>query len=250
MSNFRLLRADEIECRVGTIKYENPNDKKSAVVGVSLLLYKDARCDMAMLDEVVGSKNWMRTHDFKDGKLYCTVSIYDESKSMWIDKEDVGTESNTEAEKGQASDAFKRACVNWGIGRELYTAPFIWITPLSGENLKFAGKGYFQVTSITYDEKNNIDSLVIMDKKGNVRFNFKDGFEQSNQPKQQPKTQRQQTPQSNMNEVSEDYILAALRKCNNVKDLGDIARKYQTEILSNEELNKVYQEQKAKLTIK
>lgn len=241
MCKFRLLHADEIECRVGTQK----KDDKGNVTGLSLLLYKDARCDMAMLDEVVGSKNWMRTHEFKDGKLYCTVSIYDESKSMWIDKEDVGTESNTEAEKGQASDAFKRACVNWGIGRELYTAPFIWITPLSGENLKFATKGYFQVASITYDEKNNIDSLVIMDKKGNVRFNFKDGFEQSKQPKANP-----QPSQENIQSVGEEYIAAALRGCKNTNELGDIMRKYETEIKASAELMGVVGEKKQQFNIK
>ena len=113
----RDLREDEIECRVAQAK-EN---------GVSLLLYKNARVDMDILDETFGPMNWQRSHEFKDGRLYCTVSVYDREKDQWIYKEDVGTESNTEAEKGQASDAFKRANVNFGIGRELYTAPFIWI---------------------------------------------------------------------------------------------------------------------------
>lgn len=117
MKTPRDLRADEIELRVQQIK-EN---------GLSLLFYKDARCDMAILDETYGPMNWQRVHEFKNGKLYCAVAIWDEEKGQWITKEDVGTESNTEAEKGQASDSFKRANVNWGIGRELYTAPFTWI---------------------------------------------------------------------------------------------------------------------------
>lgn len=113
--NFRDLRADEIECRIGMIK---PN-------GLSLLLYKDARCDMNILDETVGAENWMRHHSRENAN--CIVSIWDEKKSQWIEKEDTGTESNTEKEKGLASDSFKRACFNWGIGRELYTTPFVWI---------------------------------------------------------------------------------------------------------------------------
>ena len=112
---FRKLRADEIDCRIGQIKDS----------GLSLLLYKDARCDMNVLDEAVGALNWKREHT-RDNRN-CIVSIWDEDKKEWVSKEDTGTESNTEAEKGLASDSFKRACVNWGIGRELYTAPFIWI---------------------------------------------------------------------------------------------------------------------------
>lgn len=113
--SFRDLRADEIDCRIATVK-EN---------GISLLLYKDARCDMNILDETVGAYNWQRSHSRDNAN--CIVSIWDDTKKQWISKEDTGTESNTEAAKGLASDSFKRACFNWGIGRELYTAPFIWI---------------------------------------------------------------------------------------------------------------------------
>lgn len=120
---FRDLRKEDIDVRVAMCKQN----------GLSLLLYKDARVDMDILDETVGAYNWKREHTFKDGKLYCSVSIWDKEKQQWISKEDVGTESNTEQEKGQASDSFKRACFNWGIGRELYTAPFIWI---SSDNCK------------------------------------------------------------------------------------------------------------------
>ena len=112
---FRDLTAEEIDCRIATVKED----------GITLLLYKDARCDMNILDETVGAFNWQRSH-IRDN-ANCIVSIWDEEKKQWISKEDVGTESNTEAEKGLASDSFKRACFNWGIGRELYTAPFIWI---------------------------------------------------------------------------------------------------------------------------
>lgn len=100
---FRTLRADEIECRIGQF-----NEK-----GASYLLYKDARCDMTILDETVGAMNWMRSHSRDNAN--CIVSIWDAEKQMWISKEDTGTESKTEAEKGIASDSFKRACVNWGM---------------------------------------------------------------------------------------------------------------------------------------
>ena len=115
---FRNLNAEDIECRISTVSEK----------GCSLLLYKDARCDMKILDESVGPMNWKRSHEVINGNLFCNVSIYDNEKREWITKQDVGTESYTEKEKGQASDSFKRACFNWGIGRELYTAPFIWVS--------------------------------------------------------------------------------------------------------------------------
>ena len=117
---FRLLRADEIDCRIATI-----NEK-----GLSLLLFKDARVDQTILDETVGPDRWQRSHEVVDGKLFCNVGIRFERENgfgEWVWKQDVGVESYTEKEKGQASDSFKRACFNWGIGRELYSAPFIWI---------------------------------------------------------------------------------------------------------------------------
>ena len=112
---FRDLRANEIDVRIAQIGEK----------GLSLLLYKDARCDMNILDETVGAFNWQRVHSRDNAN--CTVSIWDAEKGQWITKEDTGTESNTEAAKGLASDSFKRACFNWGIGRELYTAPFIFV---------------------------------------------------------------------------------------------------------------------------
>ena len=149
MLKFRTLKANEIECRIGQIK-DN---------GLSLLLYKDARCDMNILDETVGAMNWERRHTRDNAN--CTVSIWDEYKSCWISKEDTGTESNTEAEKGLASDSFKRACVNWGIGRELYTAPFIWV---KAEDCNIQGKkcyDKFFVEQIIYDDHRTIVALSI-----------------------------------------------------------------------------------------
>ena len=163
---FRTLRADEIDCRVGTV-----TDK-----GCSLLMYKDARVDMRLLDEVVGATNWKREHELINGNLFCTVSIWDDEKKEWVSKQDVGVESNTEKEKGQASDAFKRACVNWGIGRELYTCPFVWIN-LAADEWRQNGMGKkqpktrFYVTHIEYEE-GNVSYLRIVDESGAQRFVF------------------------------------------------------------------------------
>ena len=123
MEKIRLLRADEIDCRPQTVK----------AGGCSLLLYKDARCDMAILDETYGSLYWKREHTRDNHN--CIVSVWNSDIQQWISKEDTGIESsNSEsAAKGLASDSFKRACVNFGIGRELYTAPFIWIKLSPGE---------------------------------------------------------------------------------------------------------------------
>ena len=157
MNMIRLLRADEIECRVSTISEK----------GVSLLLYKDARVDQRILDETFTPLGWQRTHQSIDGNLYCTVEIWDEAKRQWIAKQDVGTMSYTEKEKSQASDSFKRACFNIGIGRELYTAPdFIWVTAdkvkiqKKGEN-KFVTYDRFHVQSIEYNDQREISALVI-----------------------------------------------------------------------------------------
>jgi len=116
---FRKLKAEEIDVRVGTVI----NNAKWQ--GVTLLLYKDARVDMDILDETVGSNCWQRKHYEVKGNMYCSVGI--KCDNEWVWKDDCGTESNTEKEKGEASDSFKRACVNWGIGRELYSSPKIMV---------------------------------------------------------------------------------------------------------------------------
>lgn len=159
MKDIRLLKANEIEARVGSI-----NEK-----GATLLLYKDARVDMNVLDE--SGLKWKRSHELIDGKLFCTISIWDDEIKEWITRQDVGTESNTEKEKGQASDAFKRAGFNFGIGRELYTAPFIWVSSASYTGFERAGKfgtyDKFSVVSISYNENKEINSLSIKNLKTN-----------------------------------------------------------------------------------
>ena len=169
---FRTLRANEINVRIQSCSLTKNKEQAIAIY----LLYKDARCDMNILDESVGAMNWKRTHEVIDSKLYCNVSIYDENKRLWVTKQDVGTESNTEAEKGQASDSFKRACFNWGIGRELYTSPFIKIKLNIDEyylkNDRPIPTIEINVAEIQYDENKNIVKLILTDNKGAVRFEY------------------------------------------------------------------------------
>lgn len=174
----RDLRADEIDLRIQRVVVKNNRPD-----GVILLCYKDARVDMDILDETYGSMGWQRTHEFKDGKLYCTVSVWDDTKKQWISKEDVGTESNTEAEKGQASDSFKRANFNWGIGRELYTAPLIWVNEFDCNIYDtkrkdkygvpvFACTDSFSVKSITIENKVITAISVRNNKTGKIVFTY------------------------------------------------------------------------------
>ena len=162
MCKFRDLRADEIECRVQSVKAN----------GLVLLLYKDARVDMNILDETVGSSNWQREHYECKGNLFCRVGIdvgtHEGKAERWVFKSDCGTESNTEAQKGEASDSFKRACFNWGIGRELYSAPFTWI-PADKCNIN-DGKCYdkFIVEKILIENK-QITALAIWNTTKNCR---------------------------------------------------------------------------------
>lgn len=144
MNNFGLLTADDIECRVQQISAK----------GLSLLLYKNARIDAQKLDSVVGPDKWQCKFYECKGTLFCSVGIKT-PLGEWIWKDDAGAPSNMESQKGEASDSFKRACFKHGIGRELYTAPFIWITP-DGANITANGQKYvcydrFKVTDIRYD---------------------------------------------------------------------------------------------------
>lgn len=147
---FRDLTAEDIECRVAQC---NQN------WGVQLLLYKNARVDMNILDETVGNENWQNRFYECKGNLYCSLGInvnYDkpEKEPLWIWKDDCGSESNTEAEKGEASDARKRAGVAWGIGRELYTAPkFICFKPEDVTWKDGKCKDTFTVISLTIENK-------------------------------------------------------------------------------------------------
>lgn len=213
--NIRTLKANEIECRIGTI-----NEK-----GCSLLLYKDARVDMRLLDEVFGPMNWKRDHEVVNGNLFCTISIYDEQKKEWVSKQDVGTESNTEKEKGQASDAFKRAGFNWGIGRELYSAPFIWVKLEQNEVVRNnSGKcstyTKFSVSEIEYDENREVSKCVIVDGEGKERYRF---------PVPKQKKQPQQIQQNNPNVFTGKQLKDAISEVNACQSryaINEVWKKY------------------------
>ena len=167
----RPLKAEEIECRIAAVSEK----------GLSLLLYKDARVDQRILDETFGPFGWKRSHQCIDGNLYCTVEVRDRETGEWVAKQDVGTVSYSEKEKGQASDSFKRACFNWGIGRELYTAPFIWIPAgkavireKEGRERKHACGDRFRVASISYNGDREISGLVIQNDRGQTVYELKE----------------------------------------------------------------------------
>lgn len=191
---FRLLRADEIDVRMAQIEK----------TWCTLLLYKNARTDMNILDETLGAMNWQRTHEVINGNLFCNIDIWDEDKKQWVRKQDVGVESYTEKEKGESSDSFKRAGTNVGIGRELYTSPTIFVTPRKDmattkktdeeaneffeKNGKYTTKTRFYVDYISYEGR-NIQGLVIRDHKGNIRFEQLTDAEQKSMNEQFKKLQ-------------------------------------------------------------
>lgn len=160
---FRKLKVEEIQARVNQVTEK----------GCSLLLYKDARVDRTILDETVGVMNWQNDFKVIDGKMYGFISIWDKEKQQWITKGDCGVESNTEKEKGEASDCFKRAGFKWGIGIELYSAPFIWCNVPTEKNAN--GKWQpvcksFELRKIGYADNGDINFLEITDNKGNVVY--------------------------------------------------------------------------------
>lgn len=176
----RNLKKDEIEVRIGQIAKDG--------TWLTLLLYKNARVDMDVLDETFGALNWKREH--VNNNANCIVSVYNKDLKEWISREDTGTESNTEKSKGLASDSFKRACVNFGIGRELYSSPQIFINPTNENGVKiekvYNGKykcdNKFYVKKILYevDENGNetkkINALAIGNQKtGKMIFCWQKG---------------------------------------------------------------------------
>lgn len=216
---FRALKASEIDCRIQSI-----GQNKTGAVGTTILLYKDARVDMNILDETVGAMNWQREHSVVNGNLYCTISIWDEVKEQWISKSDVGTESNTEKEKGQASDSFKRAGFNWGIGRELYSAPFVYIQLDKSEYIERNGKltsnAKFKVKDIAYDENRNIVRLVVVDSKGKVRFTFGENTQQQTQETVYNwQTLKARATQGGISEDDLKHYLKETLKVNESKDM-------------------------------
>lgn len=200
----RRLEPEEIECRVAQVSSK----------GCSLLLYKTARVDRAILDETFGN-HWQNDFKVIDGKMYGGIGIYDKDLKEWLWRWDCGTESNTEQEKGQASDCFKRAGFKWGIGVELYTAPFIWASVKTEKDefaSKKAGKDIYKlsnkftkffVKNIGYDDRGTINKLVIVDDNGDTLFNL---------------GKKTEKPKAKMNKDDTD-IYTTLAKIDNVEDV-------------------------------
>lgn len=171
---FRDLRAEEIECRVGTV---NQSGK-----GLTLLLYKTARVDADILDETVGSENWQCEFYEQKGTLFCKVGILcdcRDGRSEWVWKDDAGAPSNMEAQKGEASDAFKRACFKWGIGRELYTAPFIWVPQgccdiVQQQNGKYTCYDRFEVAKVAIEDGRLVGIRIVNAKNGQVAYSWRE----------------------------------------------------------------------------
>jgi hypothetical protein len=180
---------------------------------------------------------WQREHELINGNLYCKVSIWDSEINQWISKSDVGCESNTEATKGEASDSFKRACFNWGIGRELYTAPFTYVAISENERYDSQGKFKahpslkFSVKSIDYTEqdgKRTISKLEIVDNKGVVRYSLG-----ATQPK--PTAQPQPKPQAPAENPDLIVALQEVKEAQTVADLSDVKKRWRDSLGTNNE---------------
>jgi hypothetical protein len=165
------LEISQVDFRVQSI---------SAKGWATILAYKDARVDMDRLDQVVGRGKWQRKHEVIDGNLYCSVGIYNAEIKEWVWVQDVGTPSNTEATKGEASDSFKRACFNLGIGRELYDYPLILVQLNQNEFTAEGNKGKATYDlrikewrwHIERDEAGKITFLGCKDKSGTLRYSY------------------------------------------------------------------------------
>lgn len=182
MCKFRLLNADEIDVKV----------KQVTNNGAVALLYKTSRTDMAILDETFGALNW--TDDYREikGNLYCGIGVRESQSDPFVWKWDCGIESREDEDgnekKGEASDAFKRAGTKQGIGRELYSSPFIFLRVDTQARKDSSGKDVlknnkpiyeladkfqtFSVLEIGYDDKRRINKLIIIDNHGKEVFCF------------------------------------------------------------------------------
>ncbi len=185
----RPLTIEDIDFRVQSI-----NAKGYATI----LAYKSARIDMQRLDQAVGPLNWQRKHELIDGKLFCHVGIYNDENGEWVWKSDVGTESMTEATKGESSDSFKRACFNWGIGRELYDYPIISIKLVEKDEYEIVSGKAKQTWGLKLRDwkwhsqftDGNINYLACKDTNGKLRFQWGEYIKEESQPKveQAPKS--------------------------------------------------------------
>ena len=200
---FRDLRAEEIECRVGNTKRQNPKLPKSdsnPVVGFQILLYKNARVDANILDETVGAFNWTKKFYQVKNTMFCEVAIRDKDTGEWVAKSDCGDDDfQTEQVKGEASDSFKRACFAWSLGRmNLYYAPFIWLKCENGvdEFIKL------YVSEVEYKD-HIISKIIIKDRiTDNVIYSYPKGAKVSQNAQNQGYNH---SPKATPSDISKDY---------------------------------------------
>lgn len=227
---FPLLKKEDIEIRVGQVK----KDKDGSVKGFSLLLYKTARTDANYLDEIVGQFNWQKRFYALKDVVYCSLGVC--NNGQWIWKDDCGKETQVESEKGESSDAFKRAGFAWGIGRELYTSPFIWI-----DGKDFTPYDHFEVSEITYNDKRQIIGLTIACK-GKIAFT---NIKAKEKDKAVIKPVEKITPKTNDKPLQE--TLAALERNHiNIKGVA-IYFKKEVDDLTNSDLLQAIALKKGKL---
>ncbi len=191
---FRTLNANEIECRVGNTIKEKDSQGKERVKAFFLLLYKNARVDQCILDETVGQFGWQCRYYQVKSTMICSVGIFNKTTSEWLWKDNGGDDDfNTEQVKAELSDSFKRACFNWGIGRELYYAPKIYVE-CDQENTE---KARYSVKVIEYGENKRIKQLAIINdktKKVVYSYGFKENIAQNSEkaPKKENEPQVQE----------------------------------------------------------
>lgn len=210
---FRLFEAHEIQVRAG--QTTKAGDK------ISLLLFQDARAAMNRLDEKFGEFGWQREHKEVNGAAYCGVSLWSKEHNCWVTKWDAGEASNpkTSPKKSEASDGFKRACVNWGIGRELYTAPRMYV-PISTDTFGMT------VQSIEYDEHRRITALTIADRNGNIIYQK----DKNNSPKRAQTVSNTNPTQQVVEKVAQVNYESACREveaCQNRQEVINVFYKHE-----------------------
>ena len=210
MCEFRKLRADELQIKCTDTKFKG---------SATLLIYKDARVDQKVLDETVTPMRWQKDYKEIDGKIYCGVGIKNADNGEWIWKWDCGTEGNFEAEKSEASDAFKRACFNWGLGRELYDTPKLKIKCPDNYYYNDKMNMTFMVKSIEWNG-NELADLVIVDKFNKVVYDYKNLGVSTTVP-------NLETEEQKLFQLSNEELM--IQFCKNTKPTLDEAMKQQLE---------------------
>lgn len=210
MCEFRKLKANELQIKCTDTKFKG---------SATLLIYKDARVDQKVLDETVTPMRWQKDYKEIDGKIYCGVGIKNADNGEWIWKWDCGTEGNFEAEKSEASDAFKRACFNWGLGRELYDTPKLKIKCPDNYYYNDKMNMTFTVKSIEWDG-NELTDLVIVDKFNKVVYDYKNLGSSTTVP-------NLETEEQKLFQLSNEELM--IQFCKNTKPTLDEAMKQQLE---------------------